>query len=80
MSTTSVGVLLPLYQVVFHDSLVSTDRWEMSLVKFSNLIQVRTLLQLLYNVPSMWSLDRQAIRENEGRIRSLDRMNGTEVV
>ncbi|HEV7377536.1 MAG TPA: glycoside hydrolase [Pyrinomonadaceae bacterium] len=63
---------LPLYQVVFHDSLVSTDRWEMSLVKFSNLVQTRTLLQLLYNVPSLWSLDQKTIREHGERIKALN--------
>jgi Glycosyl hydrolases related to GH101 family, GH129 len=62
---------LPLYQVVFHDSLVSTDRWEMSLVKFSNLVQARTLLQLLYNVPSLWSLDQKTIKEDGERIKAL---------
>jgi hypothetical protein len=63
---------LPLYQAVFHDSLVSTDRWEMSLVKFSNLVQARTLLQLLYNVPSLWSLDQKTIREHGQRIKTLN--------
>jgi hypothetical protein len=66
------GYRLPLYQVVFHDSLVSTDRWEMSLVKFSNLVQVRTLLQLLYNVPSLWSLDQKTIHEHGERIKALN--------
>jgi hypothetical protein len=63
---------LPLYEVVFHDSLVATDRWEMSLVKFSNLVQARTLLQLLYNVPSLWSLDQKAIKEHGERIKALN--------
>lgn len=63
---------LPLYQVVFHDSLISTDRWEMSLVKFSDLVQARTLLQLLYNVPSLWSLDQKTIREHGARIKALN--------
>ncbi|HEV7843278.1 MAG TPA: glycoside hydrolase [Pyrinomonadaceae bacterium] len=63
---------LPLYEIVFHDSLVATDRWEMSLVKFSNLVQARTLLQLLYNVPSLWSLDQKAIKEHGERIKALN--------
>lgn len=63
---------LPLYEIVFHDSVIATDRWEMSLVKFSDLVQVRTLLQLLYNVPSMWSLDQKAIKEHGERIKALN--------
>ena len=55
---------LPLYQAAFHGSVISTDRWETPLTKFPVLMQVRTLLEALYNVPSMWSLDLRELREN----------------
>ncbi|XYI03554.1 glycoside hydrolase [Sorangium sp. So ce1128] len=62
---------VPLYQAVFHDSIVSTDRWEMSLVKYRNLVQVRSALGLLYGVPSLWNLDQKALSIHGARIRAL---------
>jgi hypothetical protein len=59
---------LPLFQAVFHDSLVTTDRWELSPVKFPELIQSRALIELLYNVPSIWSLDLRALEEHGKRL------------
>lgn len=56
---------LPLYQAAFHGSVVSVERWETPLTKFPELFQVRALLELLYNVPSMWSLDLKELRRNE---------------
>jgi glycosyl hydrolase family 129 len=56
---------LPLYQSVFHGSVVSVERWETPLTKFPGLYQVRALLELLYNVPSMWSLDLNELRQDE---------------
>ncbi len=62
---------LPLYEAVFHDSVISTDFWGVPLMKFKNLAQTRTLLLLLYNVPAMWHLDQQALREYGSQIRAL---------
>jgi Glycosyl hydrolases related to GH101 family, GH129 len=56
---------LPLYQAVFHSSLISTDRWEESLTKYPELVQTRELLELLYDVPSMWSFDLRELRNDE---------------
>jgi hypothetical protein len=67
---------LPLYQAVFRDSVVTTDRWEMTLVKYRNLVRVRSALGLLYGVPSMWSLDRKALRAHGARIGALYRFFG----
>jgi hypothetical protein len=63
---------LPLFQAVFHDSLVVTDFWGAPLMKFNNLVRVRSLLLLLYNAPSMWNLDQRAIKEYGGRIKALN--------
>lgn len=63
---------LPLYEAVFHDSIIGTDFWGLSLVKFKNLVQTRTLLLLLYNAPSIWHLDQQALREDGPRITALN--------
>jgi len=62
---------LPLYQAAFHGSVISADRWETPLTKFPVLIQVRSLLETLYNVPSMWSLDLRQLQENRRAFLSL---------
>ena len=62
---------LPLYETVFHDSLISTDHWSLPLMKFRNLVQTRTLLLLLYNAPAIWHLDQRALREDGPRYRAL---------
>lgn len=59
---------VPLYQAVFHDSIVSTDRWELSPIKLADLVQVRTLIQLLYGVPPLWSVDGRTIEEQGPRM------------
>ncbi len=48
---------IPLFQVVYHQSIVTTDRWEISHMKIINALQTRELLELLYGVPAIWSLD-----------------------
>jgi hypothetical protein len=63
---------LPLFETVFHDSVVTTDFWGAPLMKFNNLVQTRSLLLLLYNVPSMWSLDQRAIKEYGPRIKAMN--------
>lgn len=64
---------LPLFEAVFHDSVVAADFWGLPLPKFRNVERTRTLLLLLYGVPSLWHLDRRAIREEGERIAALDR-------
>jgi hypothetical protein len=59
---------LPLYQAAFHESVVTTDRWELSPVKFPQLVQTRALIELLYNVPSIWSLDLRQLKQNAERL------------
>jgi glycosyl hydrolase family 129 len=64
---------LPLYQAAFHGSVVTTDRWETPLLKFPEVVQTRTLLELLYNVPSMWSLDLSELRQDRATLAALYR-------
>ncbi|HEX8920179.1 MAG TPA: glycoside hydrolase [Pyrinomonadaceae bacterium] len=63
---------LPLFETVFHDSVVTTDFWGAPLMKFDNLVQTRSLLLLLYNVPAMWSLDQRALKEYGARIKAMN--------
>lgn len=56
---------LPLYEAVFHDSVISTDRWELNELKITNLIQTKSLLQNLYNIPPIWVLDQKTLKEHK---------------
>lgn len=48
---------LPLFQTVFHDSVVSTERWELSLSKMPAVAKVRALFWQLYNVAPIWNFN-----------------------
>ena len=48
---------LPLYQIVFHDSVVTTHHWGSASLKFKNAIETLALLELLYNVPPLYHLN-----------------------
>lgn len=54
---------IPLFQTVFHDSIITTDRLEIPITKFKNLKEKRLLIGLLYGVPSIWSLDIKQIKD-----------------
>ena len=54
---------IPLFQTVFHDSIITTDRWEIPITKFKNIKGTRLLTELLYGVPTMWSLDVKQIKD-----------------
>lgn len=56
---------LPLYEVVFHDSVISTDRWELNELKLPTLRQKKALLQNLYNIPPIWALDKKSLEQNQ---------------
>jgi len=64
---------LPLYQAVFHGAVITTDRWDVPLMKIPALVETRMLLELLYNVPSMWSLDRRELRKDANELSRLYR-------
>lgn len=54
---------LPLYEAVFHDSIVATDRWNVPMTKMPSLAGARQLMELLYGVPSIWAMDRRQLRD-----------------
>lgn len=55
---------VPLYQAVFHDSVVTTHHWSAPSMKFSNAPD-RTLLELLYNIPPLYHLDRKTFAQKQ---------------
>ncbi|WP_341763846.1 glycoside hydrolase [Candidatus Tisiphia endosymbiont of Beris chalybata] len=62
---------VPLFQAVFHQSIITTDRWEISHMKLANIVQNRELLELLYGVPSIWSLDLLDINKYREKLKKL---------
>ncbi|PHV11226.1 glycoside hydrolase [Chitinimonas sp. BJB300] len=48
---------LPLYQAVFHDSIITTHHWGNDNLKFPEVTVERELLQQLYNVPPLLHLN-----------------------
>ncbi|ESQ83229.1 hypothetical protein AEAC466_13335 [Asticcacaulis sp. AC466] len=52
---------LPLFEAVFHDSVVAADRWEFGLMKVKGEERRRFARALLYGTPTMWNLDRREL-------------------
>lgn len=50
---------LPLYQTVFHDSVIATNHWTMPTLKFSDQVVNRSLVEALYDVPPLYHLNRR---------------------
>ncbi|WP_265516376.1 glycoside hydrolase [Nitratireductor luteus] len=54
---------LPLYQSVFHGSVVTSNHWLFDALKFTNVRIEMELTQLLYNVPPMFHLSENTLSE-----------------
>jgi hypothetical protein len=48
---------LPLYEIVFHDSVVTTHQWANSSLKYSNMLDTVALTELLYMVPPLYHMN-----------------------
>jgi hypothetical protein len=48
---------LPLYETVFHDSVVTTHQWANGSLKYSNILDIVALTELLYMVPSLYHMN-----------------------
>ncbi len=60
--------LLPLYQVVFNDSVVVTHHWGRASLKFRDQVQTTELWELLYNVPPLYHLNMKELEKHRARI------------
>lgn len=60
---------LPLYQIVFHDSVVTTNHWGSGSLKFKNAIETLALLELFYNVPPLYHLNMAEFAKHEALIK-----------
>jgi Glycosyl hydrolases related to GH101 family, GH129 len=56
---------LPLYQTVFHDSVVTTDHPGSPFLKFKDVIGTRALLQMLYDVPPLYYLHQNEFKRHK---------------
>ncbi|MGH8419807.1 MAG: glycoside hydrolase [Pseudomonas sp.] len=52
---------LPLYQTVFHGSVITTHHWLFDSLKLSNVKVQNELTQLLYNVPPLYHLSQDTL-------------------
>ncbi len=60
---------LPLYETVFHDSVVATHQWGFGSLKFKDLVRTRELLELLYGVPPLYHMNMQEFAERKDEIK-----------
>ncbi|CRM26042.1 hypothetical protein [Pseudomonas sp. 37 R 15] len=54
---------LPLYQTVFHGSVITTHHWLFDSLKLSNVQAENELAQLLYNVPPLYHVSAATLKE-----------------
>jgi len=59
---------LPLYQTVYHDSVIATHHWSGASLKFADQVQTVALLELLYNVPPLYHVNRAEFKKHRERI------------
>jgi glycosyl hydrolase family 129 len=64
---------VPLYETVLHDSVISLDRWELSLYKLPEQRETRILLAMLYNTPLNFVLDKRTLTEHGAEMAELYR-------
>ncbi len=64
---------LPLYQAVFHGSVITTHHWLFDSLKLSNVRAENELAQLLYNVPPLYHLSAATLKERLPVILRQDR-------
>ncbi|NMX79808.1 MULTISPECIES: glycoside hydrolase [Pseudomonas] len=64
---------LPLYQTVFHGSVITTHHWLFDSLKLSNVQGDNELTQLLYNVPPLYHLSAATLKARLPIIQRQDR-------
>ena len=64
---------LPLYQAVFHGSVITSHHWLFDSLKLSNVQAENELAQLLYNVPPLYHLSAATLKQ---RLPMIQRQDG----
>ncbi|AZU46914.1 glycoside hydrolase [Aeromonas hydrophila] len=67
---------LPLYQAVFHDSVLNSHHWLLDNLKFPGIKEERALLGLLYNTPPLVNLSRSTLASRLPELVRLDSQFG----
>ncbi len=65
---------LPLYQTVFHGSVITTHHWLFDSLKLSNVQAENELTQLLYNVPPLYHVSASTLKQRLPLIQRQDRV------
>jgi hypothetical protein len=63
---------IPLFQAVFHDSVITTYHWEVDSLKFKDQQVFLDILQQLYNVPPLVNLSLETLNNRLSYIKHLD--------
>ncbi|OHX16255.1 glycoside hydrolase [Chromobacterium sphagni] len=66
------GYRLPLYQAVFHGSVITTNHWLYDNLKFSNAYADNLLAQWLYNVPPLFHLSAASLKARLPQLQCAD--------
>ncbi|UQI44724.1 glycoside hydrolase [Streptomyces sp. HU2014] len=64
---------VPLYETALHDSVVNTERWELSYDKLPRQKTTRALLAMLYNTPLNFVLDGDSLDRRGGELAALQK-------
>lgn len=59
---------IPLYKLVYNDSVITSYHWDWSTFKIKDEVQNRMLYEILYNVPSLYHLDKFQWEKYKDRI------------
>lgn len=59
---------VPLFKLVYNDSVITTYQWEWSTLKIKDEVKNRMLYEILYNVPSLYHLDKFQWEEHGTKI------------
>ena len=61
---------LPLYEIVFHDSVIATHQWGSGSLKFKDQVDTVELLELLYNVPPLYHINLDEFEKHKDRMKA----------
>jgi hypothetical protein len=60
---------LPLFQAVFHDSVIATHHWSFASLKAKDQVRTVELLELLYQVPPLYHLNMPELQKRRAQIK-----------
>lgn len=61
---------LPLYKLVYNDSVITSHHWESGSLKFKEVIVDNMLYEILYNVPPLYQLDLDELNKHKNIIKN----------